>query len=58
MLQNGTRLIVTADDTYLRESISQPGAKIVEGFQPIMPTFPELKGEEVEALVEFIEGVR
>jgi cytochrome c oxidase subunit 2 len=58
VLQNGKRLIVTADDAYLRESISQPAAKIVEGFQPIMPTFPELKDEEVEALVKFIEGVR
>jgi cytochrome c oxidase subunit 2 len=56
--QNGTRLIVTADDSYLRESISRPAAKIVEGFQPVMPTFPELKDDEVEALVEFIEGVR
>ena len=58
VLQNGTRLIVMADDAYLRESISRPGAKIVEGFQPIMPAFPELKDDEVEALVEFIEGVR
>jgi cytochrome c oxidase subunit 2 len=56
--QNGKRLTVTADDAYLRESISQPGAKIVEGFQPVMPTFPELKNEEIEALVEFIERVR
>jgi cytochrome c oxidase subunit 2 len=58
VLRNGTRLIVTADDIYLRESIVQPAAKIVEGFQPIMPTFPELKDKEIEALMEFIEGVR
>jgi cytochrome c oxidase subunit 2 len=58
VLRNGMRLTVTADDAYLRESIKQPGAKIVEGFQPLMPTFPELKDDEVEALVEFIEGVR
>ena len=58
VLQNGTRLIVTADEAYLRESISLPGAKVVEGFKPIMPTFPELKSEEVEALVEFIAGTR
>jgi cytochrome c oxidase subunit 2 len=49
---------VTADDAYLRESIRQPDAKVVDGFQPIMPAFPDLKDEEVEALVEFIEGVR
>lgn len=58
VLQNGMRLIVTADDAYLRESIRQPGAKIVEGFPSVMPTLPELGDDEVEALVEFIEGVK
>ena len=28
-----------ADEEYLRESILNPQAKIVAGFQPIMPTF-------------------
>ena len=58
VLQNGTRLTVTADDNYLRESILKPKAKVVEGFQPIMPEFPDLKQDEVEALVEFIESVK
>ncbi len=58
VLQNGTRLVVTADDAYLRESIMKPKAKITEGYQPIMPEFPDLKDDEVEALMEFIEGVR
>lgn len=58
VLQNGTRIVVTADDAYLRESIIKPGAKLVEGYQPVMPEFPDLKEEEVEALMEFIEGVR
>ena len=58
VLQNGTRLTVTADDNYLRESILKPKAKVVEGFQPIMPEFPDLKQDEVEALVEFIEGIK
>ena len=56
--QEGRLLTVTADDAYLRESIRKPAAKIVEGFQPIMPDFPDLKEDEVTALVEFIEGVR
>lgn len=58
VLQSGSRLTVTADDAYLRESIRAPAAKVVEGFQPIMPTMPELKAEEIEALIEFIEGVK
>ena len=58
VVQNGARLVVTADDAYLRESIRQPNAKIVEGFQPIMPAMPELRDEEVEALVEYVEGIK
>ncbi len=58
VLQNGVRVSVTADDAYLRESILKPNAKIAEGFQPVMPEFPDLKSDEVEALKEFIEGVK
>ena len=34
------------DDAYLRESILNPQAKIVAGFQPAMPTFQGLVTEE------------
>ena len=37
---------VTADDDYLRESILNPQAKIVAGYQAVMPTFQGLLGEE------------
>ena len=37
---------VTVDDAYLRESILNPQAKIVAGFQPLMPTFQGLVTEE------------
>jgi len=43
-LQGGT--VVVADDAYLRESILNPQAKIVAGYQPIMPTFQGLVSEE------------
>jgi cytochrome c oxidase subunit 2 len=36
-LRDGTTVI--ADDNYLRESILYPQAKIVQGWEPIMPTF-------------------
>ena len=58
VLQNGTRLTVAADEAYLRESIRQPTVKIVDDFQTVMPNFPELKDEDVEALVKFIEGIK
>ena len=56
--QEGTKVQVEVDDAYLRESIRQPEVKVVGGFQAIMPPFPDLTDKELEALVEFIEGVR
>jgi cytochrome c oxidase subunit 2 len=53
--KDGKLITVTVDDA---ESIKAPAATIVQGFQPIMPTFPDLKPEEVAALVEFIEHVK
>ena len=44
LLTNGQTVAV--DDAYLRESILNPQAKIVDGFQPIMPTFQGLVTEE------------
>ena len=43
-LNNGTTVV--ADETYVRESILAPQAKIVAGYQPIMPTFKGLVSEE------------
>ena len=37
---------VTADEAYIRESIVNPQAKVVAGFQPLMPTFQGLVSEE------------
>jgi len=36
----------TMDDAYIRESILEPQAKVVAGYQPIMPTFQGLVTEE------------
>jgi cytochrome c oxidase subunit 2 len=44
LLTNGQT--VTVDDVYIRESILNSQAKIVAGFQPIMPTFQGLVTEE------------
>ena len=43
-LQSGQT--VTVDDSYIRESVLNPQAKVVAGFQPIMPTFQGLVTEE------------
>jgi cytochrome c oxidase subunit 2 len=50
---------VTADDAYIRESILQPNAKIVAGFQPVMPTFQgQLTEEQILALTAYIKSLQ
>lgn len=47
-----------ADEAYIRESILNPSAKVVAGFQPIMPTFQGLVTEEgVLQLIEYIKSL-
>jgi cytochrome c oxidase subunit 2 len=53
-LQDGRRVV--ADEAYIRESIVNPQAKIVAGFQPLMPTFQGLVTEE--QLLQLIAYVR
>jgi cytochrome c oxidase subunit 2 len=53
-LSDGSTVVV--DEAYVRESILTSQAKIVKGFQPLMPTFQGLISEE--GLVGLIEHVR
>ena len=56
-LQDGRT--VTADENYIRESIYDPGAKIVAGWQNIMPTFKgQVSEEEVIELIAYIKSLR
>lgn len=45
---------ITVDEAYLRESIFQPNAKIVEGFPAVMPP-PVLNQDEAQAIIDFIK---
>lgn len=48
---------VTVDENYLRESILVPNAKIVKGYQPVMPSFQgSLKERHLAGLIEFIKA--
>jgi cytochrome c oxidase subunit 2 len=49
---------VVADQAYLRESILQSSAKVVEGYQPVMPTFQgQLTEEQVLQLIAYIRSL-
>jgi cytochrome c oxidase subunit 2 len=48
----------TVDENYIRESVLNPRAKLVAGFDPVMPTFQgRLKDPEVQAIIEYIKSL-
>jgi cytochrome c oxidase subunit II len=50
---------VVADENYLRESIMNSQAKVVQGFQPIMPTFQGMVSEEnLMQLIAYIKTLK
>ena len=56
-LDNGS--VITADESYLRESILTSQAKTVKGYEHIMPTFQGLVNEDgVAALIEYIKSMQ
>ncbi len=51
--------MVTADEGYIRESVLYPSAKIVAGFENIMPTFKgQVSAEEVNQLIAYIKSLK
>jgi cytochrome c oxidase subunit 2 len=49
---------VTADETYIRDSILNPQAQLVMGYQPIMPTFKgQLSEEQLLQLIAYIKSL-
>jgi len=56
LLEDGRTL--TADENYIRESIVDPSAKMVRGFQPVMPTFQgQISDEQLNALVAYVKSL-
>lgn len=56
--RGGVPLTVKADEAYIKESIRQPAADVVEGFPPVMPPYPSLTEDDVEAVVEYLKGLK
>jgi len=47
------------DENYIRESILQPQAVVVQGYEPIMPTFQGLLRErEISGVIEYIKSLQ
>ena len=54
-LESGSKVI--ADEAYLTESIKDPKAKVVKGFQPTMPIYP-FTDEEIANIVAYIKTLK
>ena len=56
-LANGSTVL--ADETYIRESILSPTAKVVAGFQPLMPTFQgQVAEDDLMSLIAYIKTLQ
>lgn len=56
-LSDGTTAV--ADDAYIRESILAPNAKVVAGYQPVMPSFQGLVTEDqILSLTAYIKSLK
>ena len=56
-LQTGEN--VRADEPYIRESITNPQAKLVAGFGPIMPTFQgQISEDQLVQLLAYIKSLQ
>jgi len=56
-LEDGRKVL--ADETYLRESILNPRAMIVGGYQPLMPTFQgQVSEEQVLQLIAYLKSMK
>lgn len=50
---------VIADETYLKESILDPAAKAVKGYEAAMPSYRGiLKGNEIESIILYIKSLK
>jgi cytochrome c oxidase subunit 2 len=58
VVTGGKERQIIVDGAYLKRSIQDPQIDLVKGFQPIMPAIADLKPEELDALVEFLEGLK
>lgn len=48
-----------ADENYIRQSILEPNAKVVQGYEPVMPTFQGLlRDREVLGAIEYIKSLK
>ncbi|MFT5232621.1 MAG: cytochrome c oxidase subunit 2 [Candidatus Krumholzibacteriia bacterium] len=59
VMTDGKLREITVDDEYIRKSILEPNADIVEGYQPVMPPQGNLvNADEIEAIIEALKELK
>lgn len=54
LMTDGKRVL--ADENYIRESILDPRAKVVNGYQPVMPTYQGvIKDRHIDAIIAYMK---
>jgi cytochrome c oxidase subunit 2 len=57
VMQDGQK--VTVDENYVRESILEPQAKIVNGYPPVMPSFKGIvSDEDISAIIAYMKTLK
>ncbi len=50
---------VLADENYIRQSILEPNAHVVQGFPPVMPTYQgRIKDAEIAAIIDYMKTLK
>jgi cytochrome c oxidase subunit 2 len=58
VVTDGVTRQVVVDEEYVRKSILEPAADLVEGYQPLMPPQRDLlTDEEIDAIIEVLKGL-
>jgi cytochrome c oxidase subunit 2 len=55
MLESGETVV--ADEAYIIESIVDPAAKVVQGYSPVMPPYPDFSEQDLADLVAYIQSL-
>lgn len=54
---SGGLAVANVDENYVRESILKPNAKVVAGYNPVMPPYT-LSDKQIEAIIEYMKSLK
>jgi cytochrome c oxidase subunit 2 len=58
-MTNGELREIVVDEEYIRRSILEPNADVVEGYQPVMPPMEgQITDEEINTLIEYFKTLK